>query len=149
MKKLITAAILTAAALSLATAQNFPKRGLCYNSLNDAEMKSMEGGNVAWGYNWAQSPASDEEKIGPGKQMDFFPMIWGGNQDFKAMYDKAREYLQKTPGVKVLLGFNEPMMKNRYGGCDLTPKTAAKLWPYLEALADEFNLELAGPALTW
>ena len=120
------------------------KRGMCYNFFTPQEVAVMDTSKVTWCYNWAQSPQED-----PASKMEFMPMVWGAGKDFEAMVSAARAYLSTHSEVKVLLGFNEPMMKNQYGGCDLTPAEAAKLWPKLEALAKEFNIELASPALTW
>lgn len=146
MKKITLAIFYSLLAVSI-FAQSPTKRGMCYNHFTPEEEAVMLNSKVTWCYNWAQAPG--EKNIGPESSVEFMPMIWGAGEDFDLMMNQAREYLSKTPGVKVLLGFNEPMMKNKYGGCDLTPLEAAKLWPQIEDLAKEFNLELASPALTW
>ena len=122
------------------------KRGLCYNGLNGAELEALKEGNVCWGYNWAGS--EENPGIG-GSDFAFMPMIWGGGDDFEDMYSRAEAYFASHPEAEFLLGFNEPMMKNQYGGCDLTPHDAALLWPRLEKLAEKYNLSLVSPALTW
>lgn len=122
------------------------KRGLCYNELNEAELSALKEGGVAWGYNWAGSEENPE--IG-GDAFAFMPMVWGGGEDFEDMFSKAEAYLSSHPEAEFLLGFNEPMMKNQYGGCDMTPHEAALLWPRLEKLAEKYKVALVSPALTW
>ncbi|MBP3773084.1 MAG: hypothetical protein J6I53_10415 [Treponema sp.] len=122
------------------------KRGLCYNELTAGELAVLKAGKVTWGYNWA--PGDATEGIGGGK-FAFMPMIWGAGEDFEDMFSKAEEYLASHPEAEFLLGFNEPMMKNAYGGCDLTPHDAAVLWVRLEELAKKYGLALVSPALTW
>lgn len=123
------------------------KRGICYNSFSQQEIDVLEKSNVSWGYNWYQSSGS--ERIGPEQNIEFMPMIWGAGEDFDDMVKRTREYLSEHKNVRCILGFNEPMMKGQYGGCDLTPKEAAKKWPVLEKIAADFDVLLAGPALTW
>ncbi|MCR5218274.1 glycosyl hydrolase [Treponema sp.] len=123
------------------------KRGLCYNSLSEKERSCLENSNVSWGYNWYQNPG--DSGLGPEKAVDFLPMIWGGGEDFEDMIKRTEEYLFTHKNVKCILGFNEPMMKKQYGGCELTPAEAAEKWPQLESLALKFNTKLASPALTW
>ncbi len=122
------------------------KRGLCYNDLNSAELSQLKKSGVRWGYNWAGSEENPE--IG-GDDFAFMPMIWGGGKDFEEMYERAEKYLASHPEAEFLLGFNEPMMKNQYGGCDLTPGEAAVLWVRLENLAEKYKVALVSPALTW
>lgn len=122
------------------------KRGICYNELNHAELSSLKAGNVSWGYNWAGSESNSE--IG-GEKFAYMPMIWDAGKDFDEMYSNAESYLSSHPEADFLLGFNEPMMKEAYGGCDLTPHDAALLWPRLEELAEKYKVALVSPALTW
>ncbi|EID85167.1 hypothetical protein MSI_12920 [Treponema sp. JC4] len=122
------------------------KRGLCYNDLNSAELSQLKKSQVSWGYNWA---ASEENPDIGGEDFSFMPMIWGAGKDFEDMYSRAEAYLASHPEAEFLLGFNEPMMKNNYGGCDLTPGEAAVLWLRLENLAEKYKVALVSPALTW
>lgn len=127
------------------------KRGICYNALNDAELASLTAGEVSWGYNWA---GHEEHPLIGGGSFAFMPMVWGAGvgpdfADFEDMFSKAESYLSSHPEAEFLLGFNEPMMKAGFGGCDLTPHDAAVLWPRLEELAAKYDVALVSPALTW
>lgn len=138
--------ILAAFSIFAVSAFGLPsKRGICYNSLNPAELSSLKGG-ATWGYNWAG--ADESEGIGTA-DFAFCPMIWGGGKDFEDMFQNAETYLAAHPETEYLLGFNEPMMKNAYGGCDMTSSEAAELWIRLEDLAKKYGVKLASPALTW
>lgn len=121
------------------------KRGICYNNLSKTKIDLLSGKYVTWGYNWGKTP--ENNYIGPNKSLEFTPMFWGGASDQDIQI--VRDYLTANPGVKILLGFNEPNMGNAEGGCNMLPSTAASLWPKLESLASEFNLELASPAMTY
>ena len=139
-------AVATPPIISIATSPVPSKRGLCYNSFSEGELKLLANSKVTWAYNWAPA-ANEPEGIGPGKPLEFMPMIWGAGDN---MLEEADAYLSTHPGVKVILGINEPMMKTEgYGGCDTSPYDAAIFWPKLEALAEKYNLEIGGPALTW
>ena len=147
MKKLFTAALLLSGTVLSFCLPSPSKRGMCYNSFTEDEVKVLEDSNITWAYNWYQNPGKD--KIGPDHKIEFMPMIWGAGEDFDDMVTRTKEYLAANKNIKCLLGFNEPMMKAQYGGCALTPKEAAEKWPVLEQIAEEYKVELAGPALTW
>jgi hypothetical protein len=126
------------------------KRGMCYEGMNSAEMTALASGSVTWAYNWTEDPyrknnSSVDSQIGPGRELEFVPMVWGGTFDEV----KLRSYLDSHTGVKYLLGFNEPMMTGTYGGCALSPADAAALWPAVEQIADDYDLSLVSPALTY
>ena len=74
--------------------------------------------------------------------MDYVPMTWNGGFD----ENKIRQYFTDHPGAKYLLGFNEPNFKAQ---ANMTPKQAAEIWPRLEKIAEDFDLELVGPALNY
>lgn len=133
--------------LALSAQDLTSKRGICYNDFTEKEISVLEKSNVTWGYNWYQDSGSS--RIGPENTFDFLPMVWGGGSDFEDMIRRADIYLSSHKNVKCLLGFNEPMMKEQYGGCNLTPKDAAEKWPLLEELAEKYNVKLTSPALTW
>lgn len=130
------------------------KRGLCYNHLNAAEAAALKGtksqsdaeaNSLCWVYNWAL-PSDDAEYARlKANGIEFVPMAWG------ATFSEAdlRAFYKAHPECNYLLGFNEPMMTGKDGGCAMTPEQAANLWPRLEALADEFGLKLVSPALTY
>lgn len=147
MKRGIFSLVFLGCALASFAIPSPTKRGICYNDFTQEEIDVLDQSKVTWAYNWYQF--SNTDRIGPNQHVEFMPMVWGAGEDFDAMVSRTREYLSKNKKVRVLLGFNEPMMKGQYGGCDLSPKEAAKKWPELEKIAKDFKIELAGPALTW
>lgn len=119
------------------------KRGICYNKLNEDVVGMMTSGNVGWSYNWASK--SDYPFVGAKQEMKFAPMIW---DDFRTTTD-IESNLKRNPGAEILLSFNEPMMTSKDGGCQMTPKRAAELWPEVERIAEEYGLKIVSPALTY
>lgn len=119
------------------------KRGVSESSFSDeAEIKSLSSG-VSWYYDWGPTPNNAVKGVvGPGKDMDYVPMTWNGGFD----ENKIRQYFTDHPGAKYLLGFNEPNFKAQ---ANMTPKQAAEIWPRLEKIAEDFDLELVGPALNY
>lgn len=69
-------------------------------------------------------------------------MVWNGSSDTA----KLRAFLKVHPNVKYILGFNEPNFKTQ---ANMTPAKAAANWPKIEALADEFDLKIVGPAVNY
>lgn len=121
------------------------KRGVGEDNLsNDAEVTALAPG-VSWYYNWGSSPSGGitDDVLGTDEgQITFYPMAWDENFN----ETRIREYLTAHPDVKYLLGFNEPNFKAQ---ANLTPAEVAELWPRLEAIADDFGLELVGPAVNY
>ena len=144
MKK---AFILLAAVLVGLTAMAQParsyKRGVSENSFTyPAEIHSLSPG-VSWFYNWGNTPNRQvADVVGPGTDMEFVPMIWSASFNEQAL----RTYLTEHPGVKYLLGYNEPNFRSQ---ANMTPDSAARLWPIVEQIAREFNLKLVAPALNY
>lgn len=149
MKKrsiLLSMALVTGIAIAMplqAVADRSPKRGISQNGFSYPEEIAALTPGVCWHYNWAIVPtATNLSYEGPGTDMEFCPMAWGGNFDEA----KLRTYLTEHPGVKYLLGFNEP---NFVAQANMTPAEAAAVWPRLEAIAEEFDLGLVGPAVNY
>ena len=125
--------------------QRSAKRGIGWDEktqpLSETTIATMAPG-VSWVYNWAVAPASTLTSLGPGGSIEFVPMCWN------AAYNETvlRNYLTTLPGVKLLLGFNEPNFSSQ---SNMTPQQAASTWPRLEQLARDFGLLLAAPALNF
>ena len=131
----------------LSTSKPGSKRGLCYNSLNEAEVKILASSDVSWVYNWGTNPSAAEDALFEKYGIDFIPMQWGLTTE-KSLAS-LRTYYENHPECKYLLGYNEPNLGAGVGGSGITPADAAKDWEKLEAIAQEFNLELVGPALQY
>lgn len=122
------------------------KRGLCENNphYTRAWADSLKAG-VSWTYNWAVAPEPDGLTTGSNDDIAFVPMCW--NHQFDET--KLRNYLKNHPNTKLLLGFNEPNFTSSDGGSNIVPSTAAKNWPKVEKLAQEYGLKLASPAMNF
>jgi len=105
--------------------------------LSSADFSSLMS-NLPWYYEW--SPAPDSVSATSKGNVEFVPMIWGGQGVMSA--------LSSIPslGTKYLLGFNEPNIGTQ---SNLTPQAAASLWPTLQAYADTHNLKLVSPAMNF
>lgn len=129
-------------ASSLASAQpRSEKRGLGYGYHSPKDMEVLASG-VSWWYNWHFLP--DEKVRDTHKQSNvaYVPMAWNGDFDAEGMIN----YLESNPDVEYLLGFNEP---NFIDQANMTPTAAAARWPELEAIADQYDLKLVGPAVNY
>ncbi len=118
-----------------------PKRGVGYNLSNSRDARALATG-ISWFYNWGVQPAGVISGSYESYGLDYAPMTWGGNFDETML----RNFLTTHPNVKYLLGFNEP---NFLSQSNLTPSQVADLWPTLEQIAEDFDLELVGPALNY
>jgi hypothetical protein len=121
------------------------KRGMGYGTGGDQQEISIQdfeiiGERMSWFYDWSTSSPESVRGIYKSQSIDFTPMLWGRNSSENNM----RQYLDNNPGVKYLLGFNEPTHLNQ---ANLTPQEAAEAWPILEAIADDYNLKLVSPAV--
>ena len=122
------------------------KRGAGTNNMGYRANYEVLAPGMSWFYNWSFSApnliAADWENL----NMEYIPMVWGGGLDNEAGRNRIRTYLQQHPSIKYILGFNEPNFTSQ---SRMTPKYAAAQWPYLEQIADEFNLTIVGPALNF
>ncbi len=135
--------------LPLFSQQKSAKRGISWaedagNVIESPVLMSKVASGVSWMYNWGHAP-KNTAAVGPAQDVAFVPMCWNGEFNEVAL----RNYLSDNPGVKYLLGFNEPNLSWNVGGCQMTPETAAKAWPKVEAVAKDFNLEIVAPALNY
>jgi hypothetical protein len=121
------------------------KRGIGYGTgggqqeLSAQDLQLIDQ-RLSWFYDWSPSSPASVRGIYTPLGIDFTPMLWGLNSSEYSM----RQYLDNNSGVKYLLGFNEPTHLNQ---ANLTPQEAADAWPTLEAIADDYNLQLVSPAV--
>lgn len=89
---------------------------------------------VRWFYSWGGDQPKDLPAV-----VEFVPMDWSyyGNKDDSLV--KWLAGVKRQPGVKTLLGFNEPDGKDQ---ANLSVDKALEGWPYLEAT----GLTLGSPA---
>ena len=125
----------------LTTSAQSEKRGIAYgyHSPEDLEALSPE---VTWWYNWAVAPENSVAGVFQNYDFEFVPMAWNENYS----EGQLRAFLSGHPETKYILAFNEP---NFLEQANMTPSEAAAEWPRLEAIADEFDLEIVGPAVNF
>ena len=116
------------------------KRGIAYNLTSVADLEALSSG-ISWWYNW--SPQYDANVADDYRRLavDWIPMTWNGNNP-----DQIRAFLNNHPEVRYLLTYNEPNFQDQ---ANMTPAYAASLWPTFEEIAEEYDLELVGPALNY
>ncbi|MDA3928866.1 MAG: glycosyl hydrolase [Prolixibacteraceae bacterium] len=117
------------------------KRGIAYGYHSPEDLDVISSG-LSWWYNWYVTPESEVADVYEDYHLEFVPMTWNGSADTA----KLKAYLRTHPEVKYILGFNEPNFKTQ---ANMTPVQAAAKWPMLEEIADEFHLEIVGPAVNY
>ena len=127
------------------------KRGLCYERLNEAEIKMLAKSDVSWVYNWGTHPTDEEDKLFQEYGIEYIPMQWGLSTEkslveLRAYYTSHQNSANKT---SYILAYNEPNLGGNVGGSGITPADAAKDYENIEKIATEFNLEIVGPALQY
>jgi hypothetical protein len=141
-KKLIgTFIICMVLILSVYAQQHSPKRGLAYGYHSAGDMAALAPG-VSWWYNWDVSPETSVLEVYETLGFDFVPMVWNHLFDETEM----RNFLDQHEGTEYILGFNEP---NFLAQANMTPSEAAAQWPIIEAIADEYDLKIVGPAVNY
>lgn len=117
------------------------KRGIAYGYHSPQDMQMLSP-NISWWYNWAVVPESAVANDFSDYGFDFVPMTWNGSFD----ENQLRSFLNTHPETKYLLAFNEP---NFIDQANMTPSEVAAQWPRLESIANDFNLEIVGPAVNF
>ncbi|WP_010419194.1 glycosyl hydrolase [Anaerophaga thermohalophila] len=122
--------------------RNF-KRGYGFGNHTQADMEALSAGTTWW-YNWWYRPDATDNIINVYQDygMEFVPQAWNANFDEAGL----RQYLNEHPDVKYIMGFNEPNFKAQ---ANLTPAQAAAEWHKIEAIAEDYNLKIVGPALNY
>ena len=124
------------------------KRGIAYNLTNAADLDTLKSG-VSWWYNWylsTNAPADYYSKY----QMEFIPMLWGGNTSSTVM-TLVENFILNHPEVKYLLVMNEPNLTDQ---ANRTPGQAAADWLKYEKVISDLaaknrTVYLVGPAMNW
>lgn len=117
------------------------KRGIAYGHHTPEDLQVLSP-NVSWWYNWSESPESAVANVYEDYGFEFAPMTWNGSFN----ETKLRNFLKAHPETKYLLAFNEP---NFLDQAKMKPSQVAAIWPRLESIAEDFNLEIVGPAVNF
>lgn len=124
------------------------KRGLAYNLTDAPDLDTLKSG-VSWWYNWYYTTTAPADYYND-YQMEFIPMLWGGNTSTNDM-TAVKNFILNHPEVKYLLVMNEPNLTDQ---ANRTPEQAAVDWLKYEQVISELaaqnrTIELVGPAITW
>ena len=125
-----------------------PKRGLAYNLTNSADLDTLKSG-VSWWYNWYLSTSAPSDYYSK-YQMEFIPMLWGGNTSPNDM-NLVKSFILNHPEIKYLLVMNEPNLTDQ---ANRTPGQAAVDWKRYEQVVSDLAAQnrtvyLVGPAMNW
>jgi hypothetical protein len=128
--------------------QKSPKRGLAYNLTDAADLDTLKRG-VSWWYNWyyeTSAPAGYYDDY----QLEFIPMLWGGNTSADDMI-AVRDFILAHAEINYLLVMNEPNLTDQ---ANRTPEQAAEDWLRYEIVINELanhgrTVYLVGPAMNW
>ena len=126
------------------------KRGIAFNLTSPADFDALAKG-VSWWYNWSPSPASSAPAdYETAYQMDFVPMLWGGNTSAAEM-TRVKSFIMSHTAVQYLLVMNEPNLTDQ---ANRTPLQAATDWIKYEQVIQELKdlgrtVYLVGPAMNW
>lgn len=125
--------------------QRSEKRGVAEEQFAyPEEIKALSPG-ICWTYNWGTAPNAKIKDLlgtGEGKEMEYLPMAWNTGANIESI----KQYYRDHPDCEFLLGYNEPNLADQ---ANITPQQAADAWPTLEAIADEFSLNLVSPAMSY
>lgn len=145
MKTIISTILSLLVAVPVLAQERSAKRGIGWDektqAISESPVSKMAPG-VSWIYNWGTKPRNAVANLGPKGDMEFVPMCWNAGFD----ETELRQWLTDNPGVRYLLGFNEP---NFSAQANMTPAQAAAAWPKLEKIAADFGLKLVAPALNF
>jgi hypothetical protein len=118
------------------------KRGVAYAfdvSSANPDMSAMKSG-VSWFYGWSTAPSGNAKPVYAAMNMEFVPMVFGGGFNVSNVVNSI------PAGAKYLLGFNEPNFGNQ---ANLTAQAAASLWPQVESIAAQKQLQIVSPAVNY
>ena len=124
-----------------------PKRGLAYDLTDAADLDTLKSG-VSWWYNWYFKTTAPADYFS-GYQMEFIPMLWGGNS--AGDFTQLKDFILDHPEIKYLLVLNEPNLVDQ---ANMTPAQAAVEWIKYEQVISELTalqrtVYLVGPAMNW
>ena len=130
------------------TIKKSSKRGLAYNLTNSADLDTLKSG-VNWWYNWAITTSAPQDYYST-YQMEFIPMLWGGNTSASDM-TLIKSFILAHSEIKYLLVMNEPNLTDQ---ANRLPFQAAADWINYEKVVSDLAVQnrtvyLVGPAMNW
>lgn len=126
------------------------KRGLVFvpngEYPEDNRIWVRAGSDLTWYYNYGAKPSPAFAHVSQEK-FEFVPMLWGSIADtsFRKTVEKQ---LDDGVAIRHVLGFNEPNGPQQYGGSNITPERAARVWVDNILPLGERGVKLGLPACT-
>ena len=120
------------------------KRGICYNGIYATDFDMLSQG-ICWAYNWAASSVgfgSALQAVSREANIVYIPIWQKGGVPEAAI----RNYKNLYPEAEWILALNEPTITNE---ANMTPEQAAVGWVILKSLAQELNMKIAGPTMSY
>lgn len=123
------------------------KRGIAYDLKDAADLNALKSG-LSWWYNWYYKTEASSGYY-DSYQMEFIPMLWGGNSD--SDYQEVKSFVIDHPEIKYILVMNEPNLLDQ---ANQSPTQAAREWKNYEQVKHDLaqlgrEVKLVGPAMTW
>jgi len=110
------------------------KVGLAWSDGTSSNLWALAGNGwnvVSWAYTWGPSPTTPMNQA----QLDFVPMLWGGDTERIQAFQSAQS---AWPFTTAVLGFNEP---DNGGQANLAFQTAANLYrEHITPLDSKYSL---------
>ncbi|KAK4446066.1 alkali-sensitive linkage protein 1 [Podospora aff. communis PSN243] len=131
-----------------------PKRGLVYvpdpQFPGDDHIWTRQRGALTWYYNYQPNPSAVYADI-PQSDFEFVPMLWGAPEDpdDTTFLDQMKALVRdRKVNITNVLSFNEPDGPHHYGGSNLDPEHAAKVWVKNIEPLREMGIRVGLPACT-
>ncbi|KAK0621036.1 glycosyl hydrolase catalytic core-domain-containing protein [Immersiella caudata] len=131
-----------------------PKRGLVYvpdpQYPGDDHIWTRQPSALTWYYNYQANPSPVYAKISQSV-FEFVPMLWGAPEDpDDTTFLKQMKALVQDRKVNItnVLAFNEPDGPHQYGGSNIDPEHAAKVWVKNIEPLREMGIRVGLPACT-
>lgn len=144
-----------AACASSALAGNlYPKRGLVFvpnarfTQDNSIWLRGTGAAALAWYYNYGPNP-SDAFAGANQSTFEFVPMLWGAptNLDDTSFLERVKLMIKNGRNVTHALSFNEPDAPWEYGGSNMRPDVAARVWANNFLPLRELGVKVSLPGL--
>ena len=154
LASLLTLLLTSPLQISAATPGRSNKRGLVFtpNSTHPSDnyIWGQEPSDLTWYYNYGAKPSPAFSNLTQDR-FEFVPMLWGAPTDLSdtSFLTTVRE-LVETKGLAIthVMSFNEPDGPHEWGGSDIEPSIAAKLWISNIMPLQEMGLKVGLPAPT-
>lgn len=134
-----------------------PKRGLVFvpsskpKFSQDNIIWTQKPTSLTWYYNYGPDPSPVFADSIPQSDFEFVPMLWGAPKDIsdtKFLLQIKNLVEKRKINITNVLSFNEPDGPMQWGGSDISPDIAAKVWVNnIEPLRD-MGIRVGLPACT-